>query len=650
MVTVPTVNIRDLNSSLSSLSNRINLNGIQNAAATATSQLQAATTSALGVNVNDIVGGWQGLTEEVDDINITSVANRGIALLQENPPGLNLVNTFDAGAQSALQSITGLQEEITEGLNVVVASLPTAEGVGAALQNVSGKNLDEITDALSAVAPPSLQSLASSSAITQLTNSGLGIFNEFNSTVTAITSSFESYINQGFGQVIKDVIEATGSPISTVVDQLTQSSGIRVPESINRQLTSLLDQGDFLGGAELLNQFSDLDLTSLETELSGVRTSASALIDQLNPATAEFGVSTAPVFSIGSLDNAWDAASTPTRSPGSSTPTPPSSVPATGGGNTSTGSGSYAFTIVGSMEELEAELRSATREITETVLHWTANYIDQPHIGAEDVHSWHLQRGFSGCGYHYIIKRDGSIQRGRPINIQGAHANDFGHNRYSIGVSHVAGYNCTSGTPNPNRYISSESISDAQWRAQKDFLEVFYRVFPGGQVLGHNQISQAGKVDPGFDVDEYIFNEFGKRNALAYNRNLGPLSRAELLDRRSNPTEVAAGPAPAPQAVGQYPFIHPADRNRSIWTFEDYGEAISAQSRGDAPFGPAGPEGKVVVFRENGTGGGISVAVVQTSVQGDLRWYNYTLDEFAQAGGTVSSETRSLDNIVRIPT
>jgi hypothetical protein len=636
MVTVPKVNINDLNSGLGSLANRVNINSIQNAAANTTSRLQAATTSTLGINVNDIVGGWQGLTAEADDVNVTSVANRGIALLQENPPGLNLINTFDPGAQSDLQNITGLTNEMTEGLNVVVAALPTAEGVGAALLNVSDKKFNELSSAISSLAPASLQSLASSSAISQLANNGLGIFNDFNSIVTTINSDFESYINQGFGQIIKDVIEATTSPIGFAIEQLTKDTGIRVSRSINLQVASLLDQGNFLGAAELLSQFSNLDIPTLETELSEISTNASDLINQLNPATSEFGTSTAPIYSIGSLDSRWDNATTVTRRPGS------------------TQASSYAFTIIGSLEELEAELRTATREITETVIHWTANYIDQPHIGAEDVHEWHLARGFSGCGYHYIFKRDGSIQRGRPINLEGAHAADFGHNKYSIGVSHVAGYNCVSGTPNPNRYISAESISDAQWRAQKNFLEVFYRVFPGGQVLGHNQISQTGKVDPGFDVDTYILNEFGKRNAYVYNRNLPPLSREELIDARANPSVVPPGPVQAQSVVTEYPFIHPADKSKNIWTFDTLENLNATIDESGQPFGSPRPasstQALTFLVRINDRGG--QIAVVYTIIRaGDIYdWDAATLSEYVARGGSVSAETRALDNIVRIPT
>jgi N-acetylmuramoyl-L-alanine amidase len=511
MVAVPRIPIQQLNTSITSLSNRVNFDQIENAANIASGELQAATTTVLGVEVNKNVAGWQSLTQEVDNIEGgSSVTNRGLALLQSNPPSVNLVTQLNSGNQSALQSITGLGSEIRGDLNTLVYSLPTPEGIGTALNTVSNIPLDQLRPAMEEVAPSSTRSLSASSAISQLTNQG--IFNNFQNVVRITNSPVESFLNTGFNQIVKDLIETTTNPIGFAIDQLTQDTGKIVPNEVRRRVASLVDSGNFLTAARLLQPYSNLELSVLETELSTIDTSLSNLINRFDPALDVFGISTAPVYTIGRLDGSWEGPTTSTRRPG-------------------TTSGAYAFTLVSSMEELEAELRSATREITETVIHWTANFIDQPHIGSEDIHQWHLDRGFSGCGYHYIFKRDGSIQRGRPINIEGAHAAELGHNRYSIGVAHVAGYNCVSGTPNPNRFISSESISNAQWKAQRDFLEVFYRVFPGGQVLGHNQTDN-NKVDPGFDVDTYILNEFNKRNAFFYNRDKGPLSRSELIAAR----------------------------------------------------------------------------------------------------------------------
>ncbi|MEL5864651.1 N-acetylmuramoyl-L-alanine amidase [Clostridium cochlearium] len=50
----------------------------------------------------------------------------------------------------------------------------------------------------------------------------------------------------------------------------------------------------------------------------------------------------------------------------------------------------------------------------------------------EDIHRWHLEQGWSGCGYHFLVRKDGSIWRGRPENAVGAHS--LRSNLNSIGI------------------------------------------------------------------------------------------------------------------------------------------------------------------------------------------------------------------------
>ena len=49
-----------------------------------------------------------------------------------------------------------------------------------------------------------------------------------------------------------------------------------------------------------------------------------------------------------------------------------------------------------------------------------------------DINQWHLDNGWVGIGYHYYIRKDGSIYRGRPEWAVGAHATS--HNDRSIGI------------------------------------------------------------------------------------------------------------------------------------------------------------------------------------------------------------------------
>ncbi|GAB5990026.1 N-acetylmuramoyl-L-alanine amidase [Clostridium tetani] len=50
----------------------------------------------------------------------------------------------------------------------------------------------------------------------------------------------------------------------------------------------------------------------------------------------------------------------------------------------------------------------------------------------EDVHTWHLHNGWSGCGYHYFIRKNGSVYKGRQENYLGAHC--INYNSISIGI------------------------------------------------------------------------------------------------------------------------------------------------------------------------------------------------------------------------
>ena len=60
------------------------------------------------------------------------------------------------------------------------------------------------------------------------------------------------------------------------------------------------------------------------------------------------------------------------------------------------------------------------------------------------------------------------------------------------------------------------------------FVRSFYEAWPDGQALGHNDTSDAGKVDPGFDVPEYVRATFGKTNLITNPKSSGPLTTAQI--------------------------------------------------------------------------------------------------------------------------
>ena len=53
------------------------------------------------------------------------------------------------------------------------------------------------------------------------------------------------------------------------------------------------------------------------------------------------------------------------------------------------------------------------RTITLIVIHCSAVRPNQT-SSAKQIDEWHKERGFNGIGYHYVIRRDGTIELGRP--------------------------------------------------------------------------------------------------------------------------------------------------------------------------------------------------------------------------------------------
>ena len=172
------------------------------------------------------------------------------------------------------------------------------------------------------------------------------------------------------------------------------------------------------------------------------------------------------------------------------------------------GQGDPVFPYISSTEELQAEFKNVNREVTEIVVHWTETPTNK-NIGSEEINKIHLESGLNGIGYHYVIRRDGSLQRGRPINIQGEHAPVNKHNERSIGIVFVGGINVPSGTPNLENFISVQSLTRSQFNTFDHLCRAFFARFPGGQAVGHNDIDPI-EDDPGFNVREYVLANFGK--------------------------------------------------------------------------------------------------------------------------------------------
>jgi len=105
------------------------------------------------------------------------------------------------------------------------------------------------------------------------------------------------------------------------------------------------------------------------------------------------------------------------------------------------------------------------RSITMLIIHCSAVRPDQESSAAQ-IDTWHRRQ--LGIGYHYVVRRDGEIEHGRPEWMIGAHCKN--HNAHSIGVCYEGGLDIR-GQPDDTR-------TEAQKASMRRLLEDLHRRYP----------------------------------------------------------------------------------------------------------------------------------------------------------------------------
>ena len=132
------------------------------------------------------------------------------------------------------------------------------------------------------------------------------------------------------------------------------------------------------------------------------------------------------------------------------------------------------------------------RVITLLVVHCSAVTPDQSSSAAQ-IDTWHRQRGWKfGIGYHYVIRRDGTIEPGRPEWMVGAHC--LNHNAHSIGICYEGGLDI--------RGKEADTRTPAQKTAMRQLLADLRQRYPRALIVGHHDLDPR-KPCPCFDVAEY---------------------------------------------------------------------------------------------------------------------------------------------------
>jgi N-acetylmuramoyl-L-alanine amidase len=111
-------------------------------------------------------------------------------------------------------------------------------------------------------------------------------------------------------------------------------------------------------------------------------------------------------------------------------------------------------------------------------------------IGVDEIREWHIDRGWSDVGYHYVIRRDGTIEKGRDEDVIGAHVKGF--NGVSLGICMVGGVS--------ERNKPDANYTASQWRSLKVLVDDLKVKYPEAKVQGHRDYPDVSKSCPCFDV------------------------------------------------------------------------------------------------------------------------------------------------------
>lgn len=149
------------------------------------------------------------------------------------------------------------------------------------------------------------------------------------------------------------------------------------------------------------------------------------------------------------------------------------------------------------------------REIDHIIVHASATKADQ-NFTSVDIDAWHRARGWLGCGYHYVITRDGTIEseatgnRCRPLKNAGAHVGDCGTgwNGRTIGICMIGGV--------AKDGKAEDNFTAEQKESLKHLLNTLNRMIKGCTIMGHRDlIALTGappKDCPCFEVSKFLID------------------------------------------------------------------------------------------------------------------------------------------------
>lgn len=131
----------------------------------------------------------------------------------------------------------------------------------------------------------------------------------------------------------------------------------------------------------------------------------------------------------------------------------------------------------------------------------------------QSIHTSHLKAGYAGIGYHFYIRKNGKIYRGRPIDVIGAHC--LNYNGKSVGV-------CFEGN------FEKEEMTEKQKTSGKELLNYLKKLYPNVYVKRHKDLNATLCPGKNFCFEEIVEGKTLKKELTSANDIIWELKNGAL--------------------------------------------------------------------------------------------------------------------------
>lgn len=583
------LNLGSLNKGLQSFIKKSGVKSLKTSGDNAKIEREAVEGSVIGVTVNETKGGFQSLTATTKEGETVTI-EPSLALMTSGVPGITVTKT--SGKKTEITTLTG--RTTADGFLNATVTQGSPKGIEKVLTLTVGADENKVRAAIRET---------SANGDVAVQNIGVDIKTKATTDVKKINEKTNTLAANPFGALNNLMSGAAGNPFGNILSNLAgvlkgtlkrgdkktetfgavvSSGGISVTDAINDAALNLQRLGEAVG---------DLGVTIPQPGAIGEQVNAVTDFSSVGVVKSQGYVSKEQPANFTDADGNTNLSRTITTETTWKKPTQTSYVSTTGdlifklngtarywdGDFTSFEDGKFKFEIVKTKEELEAELTEAVakRQVSLLTVHSTGSAVNQ-NFDAKHMHFKHIntftfkkkfwgddraqKRNYGGLQYHYLILKDGSIQRGRPVSIK-LFNGEQRFFKYTISVAFDSGYTFDHPPPkgiDKKLFRSAETINADQWKAFDTFVSAYMKAVPSGQVLSTQEFLDT--TSPGFNASEWVESKYGiesvyvdenqaRERFKAKKFEFSPAELARILAK--NPvkptiTPITTKPAPAP--------------------------------------------------------------------------------------------------------